>query len=135
MQQNHLLANHGEEGAGDAVGDVGANFPEVLLEFAHQRHAQRPAKLGGFDVFSDAFAVVFVEGFEPVTDWFVASYGLEEANLEDGFKERSRPVRCRCWIKKLRFGRAAHADPVYQKWYVDSSLCRAFWSLASTLKH
>jgi hypothetical protein len=48
VQQNHVTSNHAEQNPCNTGFQPYADFPKVFGHLAHQRHAERPAKLHGF---------------------------------------------------------------------------------------
>jgi hypothetical protein len=53
VEQNHSICTRCENHSRNSVGQPGANFPQVFVDLANQRHPERPAELNRLDVFAD----------------------------------------------------------------------------------
>jgi hypothetical protein len=53
MEHNHSTCTRCENHSRNSVGQPGANFPQVFVDLANQRHPERPAELNRFEVFAD----------------------------------------------------------------------------------
>ena len=68
MEQCHFTGTYRKQDSSDATTfEPAANFPQVRLKLAYQRHAQRPAKLHQLDVLTNDLPIISGEAFEPFT--------------------------------------------------------------------
>ena len=78
VEQHEGVGGGEEEGAGDASGETGANFVNLIPQVAHERHAEWPAVLHGFDVFSDEAFFFLGQAEQPLAHGFIAGGRSEE---------------------------------------------------------
>lgn len=82
MEQDHLILQDGEYDPCNPQRKAAAHFSQTRLEFAHQRHAERPSQLHGLDIDADNPAVFLAQAFEPLADRLVTC----GCAIEDDFK-------------------------------------------------
>ena len=68
VQKNHPLPAGCEQDASDAIGQADADFPQVTIKFANQRHSKWPAELNGLEVFANDTATFARQRFKPIAD-------------------------------------------------------------------
>ena len=64
-----------EHDARDAVGQANADFPQVTIQFANQRHSERPAELHGLYIFAYGFFVCRRKSTQPFTNRLITGIG------------------------------------------------------------
>lgn len=59
-----------------------ADFPQILVQFSHQRHTQRPAILDGLDIFAYDLSVWWGQFLQPIANRLIARIASEKPDFK-----------------------------------------------------
>jgi len=83
VHQNHLAPIDSKEKLRDAVRQIRANFPKILVNLSDKRHSQRPAKQSCFDVFANDSLIVSWNFFKPITHRLISGIRAIKVHIKD----------------------------------------------------
>ena len=98
--KNHGGAVQYKQDTGNAVFQPNTYLPEARAHTPNQRHAQRPPKLNGFDVFTHRLSFYRGQVFESLPDGLSARLRRKKTYIKNWFHAGSvsilvRPARCK----------------------------------------